>query len=223
MVPNEKASWSVPFVVTGSEATSVDKKGKREKIARRHASVEPSFPVGLCINQRKVVQVRNLLLDERFDNTVKDTEKVLSAICVPVFWVRQPPPEAADSASPGGEVAPEVSKPRKASIVAPRNGSVVASREGSIRPLNRNKSWGAFNSSIGDLATAPGAPESEGEVVAVLKAVNKIDFVRQMAGIPFNKDDAQLCNLFAEYAAKAIDELSQQPVFSLGPRGNSRI
>ena len=39
VVPNEKASWSVPFVVTGSEAASVDKKGKREKIARRHASV----------------------------------------------------------------------------------------------------------------------------------------------------------------------------------------
>ena len=90
-----------------------------------------------------------MLLEDRFDKTCKDMEKIFSAVCVPII-------EQQTVLSPGQK---------------------------------RRKS----TSNILPLKSLP-----EGNVLGVLKCVNKIDFVQQMAGIPFSDDDVGLTCLFAE-------------------------
>jgi hypothetical protein len=162
VVPNydpDSTSTAAPFVVSGAEAASVEKKSQREKVARRHASNSESCPVGMCIHHRKVVEVRNMLLEERFGKACKDKEKIFSAICVPVMEER-----------------------------AALNGG-------------RRKSTGPILS-LDDMVELPASEQRK--VLAVLKCINKIDFVRQMAGIPFNDDDVRLAAVLAENIADTI-------------------
>jgi len=163
----------VPWVVAGSEETTVNRKNKREKVARRHSSLDPACPVGMCIEKLEIVEVQNMLLEDRFDKKVTDTEKIFSTVCVPILSVRT----------------------QSMRHTAPHSPS----------PQARRQSWAPINKPLNaDLE------ESQADVVAVLKVVNKVDFVRQMAGIPFHEDDSQLAGLFAEYVANIAHDAARE-------------
>jgi len=166
VVPAGAGTSVVPMVVSGSQASSVEKKSQREKVARRHMSVEPTCPVGMCIANREVVQVRNMLLEDRFDKATRDTERIFSCICVPILTSR---------------------------TESMRHSSPIA-----VPASPRRQSWAPINGPVNGL--------DDTEMVAVLKCCNKVDFVRQMAGIPFSIDDMQLVGLFAEYMANVVHD-----------------
>jgi len=200
IVPCERSP--APFVVEGAEPFSVNKKSKREKVARRHASREPTCPVGLCIRDAEVIEVTNMLLERRFDKATRDTEKIFSTVCVPIFASTQVYEEIEQRSRRSSRQSSSEPGGRKSIInFLNGNGDGVARRPSTRNSTRRRSSWAPINTLLQAEA------ESKAEVIAVLKVVNKIDFVRQMAGIPFNTDDIQIAGLYAEHMSKIINEM----------------